>query len=314
MEYRLLGNSNLKVSRLCFGALTIGPLQANLPVEEGSNVLLEAFERGINFVDSAELYEVYPYIKAALKKTTKEVVIASRSYAYTKEMAQKSIEKARHELDRDVIDIFGLHQQESEHTLRGHKEALEYIIEAKQKGIVRAVLITTHHIEVVRLAANLTEVDVIHPIVNVSGYGISDGTVEEMLNAIKLAYNNGKGIYSMKALGGGNLLNNYKQCLEFVLDNPNIHSIAVGMKNIDELDLNLKFFNGDKDIDDDFKKNFSNKELHIEFWCEKCRKCIKRCSENALRFENGKIAVDKSRCLLCGYCGSVCPSRAIKII
>lgn len=314
MEYRALGGTGLEVSRLCFGSLTLGPLQANLSPEIGGEVLLHAIENGINFIDTAELYETYPHIKYALKRTNKDVVIASRSYAYTREMARDSIEKARYELDRDVIEIFGLHQQESEHTMRGHREALEYIMEAKQKGIIKAVLITTHHINVVNLVANMPEIDVIHPIVNNSGYGISDGTVNEMLGAIEAAHSMGKGIYSMKPFGGGNLLNTYKECFDFVLEIPFIHSIAMGMKNTQEIDINLKYLSGNKNIDDDFQNTFLTKSLHIEFWCEKCGKCIKRCHEGALSLENEKIVVDKSKCLLCGYCGSVCPERAIKII
>ncbi|HPT83566.1 MAG TPA: aldo/keto reductase, partial [Limnochordia bacterium] len=40
MKYTELGQTGLTVSRLCFGALTIGPLQRNLAPAEGSEVLL----------------------------------------------------------------------------------------------------------------------------------------------------------------------------------------------------------------------------------------------------------------------------------
>lgn len=314
MEYSILGNTGLKVSRICFGSLTIGPLQANLSIDEGSSLLFEAFEKGINFVDTAELYNNYSHIRLALKKTNKNIVVASRTYAYNKEMARLSLEKSRKELDRDVIDIFGLHEQESQYTINGHREALEYFVEAKQKGIIKAVLITTHYVNVVKIAANMPEIDVIHPIINLSGLGIADGTVEDMLEAIRLAHKNGKGIYSMKPFGGGNLIKNYTQCLDFVLNIPYIHSIAIGMKNISELNMNIKYFNGNKDITSEFKDNLQTKKLHIEFWCEKCGNCIKRCSEGALKLENNTVVVDKSKCLLCGYCSTVCPNFAIRIV
>jgi aryl-alcohol dehydrogenase-like predicted oxidoreductase len=67
MEKRKLGKTEIEVSRLCFGGLTVGPLQANLPLMQGADVIREAFERGVNFIDTAELYETYPYIKEALK-------------------------------------------------------------------------------------------------------------------------------------------------------------------------------------------------------------------------------------------------------
>ena len=43
------------------------------------------------------------------------------------------MEKARHEIDRDVIDIFMMHEQESKWTLKGHRDALEYLLDAKCK-------------------------------------------------------------------------------------------------------------------------------------------------------------------------------------
>jgi aryl-alcohol dehydrogenase-like predicted oxidoreductase len=314
MEYRRLGNTGLTVSRICLGSLTMGPLQAHLSITDGSRIILEAIDRGINFIDAAEMYDTYPYIKQALKQTKKDIVIASRSYAYTRQMAIDSIEKARKELDRDVIEIFGLHQQESEHTLRGHREALEYFLEAKQKGIIKAILVTTHCIRAVNAAKDLKEVDIIHPLINKNGLGIEDGTIEQMLGAVEYAHSKGKGIYSMKPLGGGNLLLDYKPCMDFVLEKKFIDSVAIGMKSVEELDLNVRYFSGENIEQNELEKLVTGKSLNIDYWCQKCGNCIKRCSQKALSMKDGKVQVDKSKCLLCGYCGSVCPAFAIKVV
>jgi diketogulonate reductase-like aldo/keto reductase len=74
-----------------------------------------------NFIDTAEMYETYEHIREAIRISGKHPVVATKSYAYSKEGARASLEKARKELDLDVIDIFLLHEQESEHTLRGHR-------------------------------------------------------------------------------------------------------------------------------------------------------------------------------------------------
>ena len=50
MEYRTLGKTGLSVSHLCFGVLTIGPLQANLPLAEGVALLEYAASRGSIFL------------------------------------------------------------------------------------------------------------------------------------------------------------------------------------------------------------------------------------------------------------------------
>lgn len=59
MQYVKLGNTNIEVSRLCFGGLTIGHLQANLSVEHGSDIILKALESGVNFINVKKLKRIY---------------------------------------------------------------------------------------------------------------------------------------------------------------------------------------------------------------------------------------------------------------
>lgn len=314
MNYVKLGNTNIEVSRLCFGGLIIGPLQANLSIDKGAEVIIKAMELGVNFIDTAELYGTYPHIKEAIKRSGKRPVVATKSYAYTAEGAKESLEKARKEMDLDVIDVFSLHEQESRHTLRGHREALEYFLNAKERGLIKAVGVSTHRIEVVEACRDMPEIDVIHPMVNIKGIGIGDGTIEQMLEAIKGAFNAGKGIYSMKPLGGGNLMKSYKECMRFVLDLPFIHSVAIGMQSIEEVIMNICTIN-DQKVPEDIENQLSNKKrgLHIDYWCEGCGKCIEKCGQDGLTMREGKAQVVTENCVLCGYCSSVCPQFAIKI-
>lgn len=315
MQYVKLGNTGIEVSKMCFGGLIMGPLQANMTPGAGAQVLLKAFELGVNFVDTAELYGTYPHIRQALKLWKgRQAVIATKSYAYTPEMAEKSLEKARKELDLEVIDIFLLHEQESRHTLRGHREALEYFLKAKQKGLIRAVGVSTHNIEVVEACGEMPEIEVLHPLVNKSGIGIGDGSIGQMLAAVEKAYNSGKGIYSMKPLGGGNLLGSYDECMRFVLDIPYIHSVAVGMQSPEEVIMNTAIFEGER-VPEEIRTALKERRrgLHIDYWCDGCGRCVERCGAKALSLWEGKARVDGEKCVLCGYCGSACPQFAIKI-
>lgn len=314
MEYVKLGNTNIEVSRLCFGGLIIGPLQANLSVAEGAEVIIKAMELGVNFIDTAELYGTYPHIKEAIKKSGKNIVVATKSYAYTAEGAKESLEKARKELDLDCIDVFLLHEQESRHTLRGHREALEYFLSAKEQGLIKAVGVSTHRIEVVEACTEMPEIDIIHPLVNIKGVGIGDGPIDQMLKAVKGAFDAGKGIYSMKPLGGGNLMKSYNECMKFVLELPFIHSVAIGMQSVEEVIMNIYTVNN-QEIPEDIQNKLRNKKrgLHIDYWCEGCGKCVKKCGQNALEIVEGKAKVIPENCVLCGYCAAVCPQFAMKI-
>lgn len=310
----VLGSSGIEVSRLCFGTLTLGPLQGNYNLEKGSDIMAYAMEKGVVFFDTAQLYRTYDYIRMASRKSGIEPVVSTKSYAYDEAGAKKAVEEAMKGIDRDYIDIFMLHEQESRLTLKGHRRALEYYISLKEKGRIRAVGVSTHNVEVVDAAAEMDEIDVIHPLYNKSGIGINDGTPNDMAAAISKARIAGKGIFSMKPLGGGSLINQYYDSMEFVLGNNDIHSVAVGMRSEPEVDMNLAVFSGEvPDMDTAGKATLQNRALHIEFWCEKCGKCIERCKQGALSMENGKIIINNDKCVVCGYCCSVCPAFAIKI-
>ena len=57
MKYRKLGNTNIDVSVICLGTMTFGEQNSEA---EGFEQMDYAFERGINFFDTAELYAVMP--------------------------------------------------------------------------------------------------------------------------------------------------------------------------------------------------------------------------------------------------------------
>lgn len=315
MKYNKLGNTDLYISKLCFGSLSISPLQINLPVEKGADLIVFAMENGINFLDTAEFYQNYSYIRRAIKKSNRELIISTKSYAYTYNGMRKSVEKARQEMDLDVIDIFMMHEQETILTLQGHREALEYLLNAKAKGIIKAVGVSTHTVEVVNAVADMKEIDVIHPLINFKGIGIKDGNRQDMEKAIEKAFRNKKGIYAMKSLGGGNLIKDKQRAFEYILSIPYLHSVAVGMKSEDEVLANTLLFDGKtipKDITD--RLNKQRRKLLIENWCIGCGRCAKNCRYGAISIVNEKAEVNQENCILCGYCSGYCPEFCIKIV
>ncbi len=315
MLYCTLGRTGLKVSRLCFGLLTLGPRQANLPLAEGVSLLEYAVEQGVNFFDTAEIYETYPYLRPLLRSAGgKELIIATKSYAVTAEEMAASLEKARKEIDRDYIDVFLLHEQESALTIRGHRGALDYLLEAKEKGLVRAVGISTHRVAAVRAALEFPEIEVIHPLFNIRGLGLQDGTLRDMEEALIKAAAAGKGIYLMKALGGGHLLSQAEEALRFAFGRTFAASVAIGMRTLREIDVNVRLASG-LPVPDDLKNaGTTERRLHIDPWCEGCGKCASCCPQGALFLgPDGKMHVHDDECLLCGYCAAACPFFYIKV-
>ncbi len=315
MKYTTLGKTGITVSRLCFGSLTVGPCQAGMDVEAGARVLARAIELGVSFTDTAQMYKTYPYIRRAMELTgRRDLVVSTKTYAYTRELAVEAVEEARRELDRDYIDIFMLHEQESALTLRGHAEALEYLYECKMKGIVRAVGLSTHHVAAVKAATD-KRLDVVHPILNVDGLGIADGTREEMERAVRAAHNAGLGVFTMKAFGGGNLFRRAEECLDYIIGLDYVDSVAVGMQSAEEVEANAAAFVCGALSPSAAKRIRSrSKRLLVEDWCEGCGRCVKRCGQKAMSIVDGRAVCDHSRCVLCGYCSQVCPQWCLKII
>jgi aryl-alcohol dehydrogenase-like predicted oxidoreductase len=314
MEYRMLGKTGIRVSRLCFGSLTIGPLQANLSVGEGSRLIELALECGVNFIDTAELYGTYPHIRRAIRHRKEKPVLASKSYAYTRNGMKESLALALDGMDVPCVDIFLLHEQESHLTLKGHWDALEYLLQAKADGLVRAVGFSCHTVAALRAAETLPEIDVVHPLVNMGGIGIQDGSVDEMLATASRLQQNGVGVFGMKPLGGGHLIGSNSQALQFVLSQPQLDAIAVGMVTSQEILFNCALFSGVR-VSEEAAQELREKKrrLQIHDWCGGCGSCVSHCPQAALQVIDGRAQVDEGHCLLCGYCGAHCPDFCLKI-
>ncbi|MGI6298976.1 MAG: aldo/keto reductase [Saccharofermentanales bacterium] len=333
MDVRVLGKSGIAVSRLCFGTLTLSSCQADLDPEAGAELIQYASSKGVNFLDTAELYENYATIRKALRRISQPVVIASKSYAYDRESARQSLEKARRALDFDVIDIFLLHEQESMLTLKGHEPALEYYLEAVEHGLIRATGISTHAVEPVKaITAAVTgdyrlwqeaELDpglwryasIIHPLLNISGIGLLDGTAADMQAAVGAAHDAGIGIYGMKMLGGGHLLPRFQEAADWALALNSTDAFAVGMQSRAEIDVNVALFEGRPLAAADLEAASSKqRRLLVSEWCTGCGNCVQRCRSGALTVRDQRVVCDSSRCTLCGYCATACRDFVLKVI
>jgi aryl-alcohol dehydrogenase-like predicted oxidoreductase len=130
MKYTKIPNTDIKVSKLCLGSMTWGEQNTEA---EGHEQLNYAVEKGINFIDTAEMYSVpgrketqgnsERIIGTWLKDKKREnVVIASKmagpnpgmSYIrepqqFTKNLIIETVEKNLKRLQTDYIDVYQLH-------------------------------------------------------------------------------------------------------------------------------------------------------------------------------------------------------------
>ncbi|NNE67553.1 MAG: aldo/keto reductase [Pyrinomonadaceae bacterium] len=142
MEYRNLGNTGLKVSRLGFGGAEIGLENQNQDSVE--RLLGSAIDAGLNLVDTAAAYLTSEeLIGNALLDHRKDIVLISKCGAvdgftrfdWSKDGILKTIERSLKLLQTDYLDIMQLHSCDAETISQG--ECIEALIVAKERGYIR---------------------------------------------------------------------------------------------------------------------------------------------------------------------------------
>lgn len=311
-----LGLTGLQIHPLVFGTLPLGPLQAGLDVAAGAAIIRAAIEAGVNLLDTAALYQTYPYIRQALEGFTGTVHIASKTHAADAKTAREHVEEALRALGRDCLDIVHLHGARLADPFVEREEVFDALRRMQQEGKIVHLGLSTHYISGVRKALVEADVAVIHPLINRNGMGILDGDAQAMASAIADAAAAGKGIYAMKALAGGNLISDARVSLDYVRQLPGVHALAVGMLSTAEVEANLALLaTGAADAAVWKQLQTRRRRLRImERFCKGCGLCLVACTNNALTLDAGVAKVDDQACILCGYCAEACPEFLIRVV
>lgn len=315
MKTVCMSRTGLEVSELCFGTLTLGRLQANLSPQAGGDVIRKALESGVTFFDTAQAYGSYPHLKEGLAGASDGVVVASKSHESTYEGMRNAVEEALTEMNLERIDIFHLHLIRSREDFLKREVALKCLMDLRGKGMIRAIGVSAHAAEGVRAVMDSDEIEVVFPLINKDGFGIVDGTLEDMLQAVKAAKDRGKDLYAMKPLGGGHLINDIPAAIEYLRGLSLFDSLSVGMKTPDEVEMNVRIFEG-KSVPSSLleKVKSAGKRLIVYDFCKKCGTCEDTCDQGAIEVGDKKAVVDHNKCILCGYCAASCPVFCLRVI
>ena len=158
MEYRELGKTGLKISRLGFGGIPIQRIDA-----EGTKTLIHQLkDAGVNFIDTARGYTVSEeYLGYALEGIRDKFVIATKSMSRTKEAMAADIEVSLKNLRTDYIDIYQVHNatpdQLAQVTAPGG--ALEALLDAMAVGKIGHIGLTAHGLDTFKMALEMDWVE-----------------------------------------------------------------------------------------------------------------------------------------------------------
>jgi len=149
MEQRVLGKTGLKISVFSFGGIVV----RNTPQNEADRIVAEAVDSGINYFDVAPSYgNSQEILGPALKAHRSRIFLACKTQNRTKNEGRADLEESLKLLKTDYFDVYQMHgvQPDEVDTILGPGGVLETLIDAKQKGLVRNIGITTHFDEVAR--------------------------------------------------------------------------------------------------------------------------------------------------------------------
>lgn len=230
-----IGKTGIKTSRLAMGTGTNGfnhtSQQSKLGVKGLSDVLLNGYDQGLRFFDSADSYGSHPHVAEALKSTQRDkVTLLTKSWARDASGMRADLDRFRRELKTDYIDLFLMHcLTEGDWTGR-YKGAMDVLSEAKQKGIIRAHGCSCHSIEALRAAAASPWVDVDLVRINPIGSHM-DADPATVVGVIKQMKASGKGIIGMKILGQGDLRNRQDEAIKYALSLGLLDAFTIGAEN-----------------------------------------------------------------------------------
>lgn len=317
MEKIRLGRTNLMVARSSFGAL---PIQ-RVTFEEAKELLVKAYNNGINFFDTARVYsDSEEKIGYALSSVRKEIIIATKSFAKDRKTLLEHLEISLKNLNTDYVDILQLHNPAELPDPKDPESSYAGLLEAKKKGMIRFIGITNHKIKTALDAVDSDLYDTMQ-------FPMSSLSSDIDLQLIKECKKKDMGFIAMKALSGG-LITNAASTFAFLRQFDNVVPIW-GIQRETELDEFLALEKNPPILDETIWAaiNKDRAELAGDF-CRGCGYCLpcpagieiptqarislflRRAPYKPFLKDDFKEKMDRiNDCKECGHCKNNCPYK-----
>ena len=256
-----LGKTNLEVNKNGFGALPIQRCDMETSVE----ILRKAYDNGIDFYDTAHFYtDSEEKIGNAFEDIDREsFYLASKSGAETVDEFWSDLKTSLERMKTDYLDLYQFHN--ISFVPKADDDLYKAMLEAKEKGMIRHIGITTHKITFAHEAIESGLYETLqYPFSYLSG--------EEEIELVEKCRQLDVGFIAMKAMGGG-LISNSKASFAFLNQFENVLPIW-GIQKISELDEFLSY-DENTTLDDELKKAIEQDKTELgENFCRGCGYCM----------------------------------------
>ena len=256
-----LGRSELMVTKTAFGAL---PIQ-RISTAEAVKLVRRAYEGGINYFDTANMYtDSEEKLGLALKDVREKVIISTKSAATDKQGAMAHIENSLRHLG--YIDLFQFHNPAVLPDISDPNGAFAAALEMKEKGYIRHIGITNHRHHIAKAAIASGNFETLQ-------FPFCYLATDVDLELVELCKQADMGFIAMKGLSGG-LLNNAAACHAFMQQYENVVPIW-GVQRMEELEQWLSLAETSGAMTEELKAVIEKdrKELAGSF-CRGCGYCM----------------------------------------
>ena len=256
-----LGRSELMVTKTAFGAL---PIQ-RISTAEAVKLVRRAYEGGINYFDTANMYtDSEEKLGLALKDVREKVIISTKSAATGKQGAMAHIEHSLRHLG--YIDLFQFHNPAVLPDISDPNGAFAAALEMKEKGYIRHIGITNHRHHIAKAAIESGNFETLQ-------FPFCYLATDVDLELVELCKQADMGFIAMKGLSGG-LLNNAAACHAFMQQYENVVPIW-GVQRMEELEQWLSLAETSGAMTEELKAVIEKdrKELAGSF-CRGCGYCM----------------------------------------
>jgi aryl-alcohol dehydrogenase-like predicted oxidoreductase len=250
-----LGKTGIKVTRLAQGTGYNGYNHTSAHTRQGKEafdrLLHHSLDRGIRFIDMADLYGSHPFVKEIIKGLPRDSYsLLTKIWPRKAEWvtpsggAKQELDRFRQELGVDQIEVCLMHCMTNDKWPVEFARVCDELAELKDKKVVRAVGVSCHDFGAMKVASEDPWVDVLFARVNYRGgkeYSC-DASAEEVAGVLKTARRNGKAVIGMKIFGAGKLTKPEEKdaSLKYVFSHGLVDAITIGMLNPEEVDDTLK--------------------------------------------------------------------------
>ncbi len=252
MDKRKLGRTDVEVTIMGLGGE--GLLRSHGRDREAYTLINKALDLGINYFESARAYEgSEEYYGKALRERRKDIFLAGKSHARTKEGALEHLHETLRNLKTDHLDLWQVHDVR---TIGDVEElfavggAIDAFVEARDKGLTRFIGITGHQDpSVIRECIHRFDFDTMLVPVN-PAEASQKSFLEEIL---PLAEERGVGIIGMKIYVRGftsklTFYTSMEAFFRYALSQP-IATAIIGCDSLEQLEQNVYFARSFKPMD-----------------------------------------------------------------